>query len=515
MPPVPAPDARIHPVILMRPADLACDDALSVQPSWPRAATGSAQPAGRAGAVIPGMPLGLPSILSDAGEFMLLACPSAAAVRQAHACGSRVGLLLLEHGRDAEQLAQCLPLLHLPGTVWIGLVAGSLLPLPAVRECIAEVLCSFLPWPLRPGVLSPCLTQASAMASVREQHARARHPAAGEEPGMVGKTPQMQKLFDQLRKVARTDASVLITGASGTGKELAALSIHRQSARCRGPFVAVNCGAIAPQLFQSELFGHEKGAFTGASQRKIGRIEAAHGGTLFLDEIGDMPFDMQVNLLRFLQEKTIERVGATESIAIDVRVLAATHVDLADAVAQRRFREDLYYRINVVCVAIPRLADRGADIEDLAQHYFSRFARVHNRSLRGFSKAAMHALLSHPWPGNVRELVNRVQRAAVMAEGRFLQPEDLGFDRPAEADGIMTLEDARAAAEQVMIRRALSQARNQVSRAALLLGVSRVTLYRLIEKYHIQNHATATLSSPQLAANDTGLPVETKLLGQP
>ena len=426
-------------------------------------------------------------------------------------------MLLLDHVADAEQLRQCLPLLQLPGLVWIGLVAQALLPHAAVRECIAELLCSFLTWPLRSGILLPCLAQASAMASVREQHARAHalSLAHESEPGMVGKTPQMQKLFDQLRKVARTDASVLITGASGTGKELAALSIHRQSARCEGPFVAVNCGAIAPQLFQSELFGHEKGAFTGASQRKIGRIEAAQGGTLFLDEIGDMPFDMQVNLLRFLQEKTIERVGANESISIDVRVLAATHVDLAEAVAQRRFREDLYYRINVVCVAIPRLADRGADIEDLAQHYFLRFARAHNRSLRGFSKAAMQVLLSHSWPGNVRELVNRVQRAAVMTEGRFIQPEDLGFDRQDDGHDMMTLEDARAAAERVMIRRAMSQARNQVSRAAMLLGVSRVTLYRLIGKYNIHNHAPSALSSPQLAANATGAPRGTTLVRQP
>jgi DNA-binding NtrC family response regulator len=313
---------------------------------------------------------------------------------------------------------------------------------------------------------------------------------------MVGKTPQMLQLFGQLQKVARTDASVLVTGPSGTGKELAALSIHRQSARKNAPFVAVNCGAIAPQLFQSELFGYEKGAFTGAGQRKIGRIEAAQGGTLFLDEIGDMPFDMQVNLLRFLQEKTIERVGGTESLEIDVRVIAATHVDLSEAVRQGRFREDLYYRINVVCISMPQLADRGQDIEDIAKYYFKKFAVMHNRSLRGFSKAAMNAMLSHAWPGNVRELVNRVQRATVMAEGRFIQPEDLGFERGSEQTPLMSLEDARAAAERTMIRRALSQSRNQISRAATLLGVSRVTLYRLIEKYNIRPEVIAAGRPP-------------------
>ena len=451
-----------------------------------------------------------------ASEFTPLACACPETVRQAILRGARTGLLVLEAQEDLDFLDRFMPVLRMQGTAWIGIVTPTLVRLPAGRECIAEVLSNFLTLPLQADRLLPALRHAWGIAYVRDLHASSldRTPADGAR-SMVGKTPQMQKLFDQIRKVARTDASVLITGASGTGKELAAEAIHRQSSRRSGPFVAVNCGAIAPQLFQSELFGHEKGAFTGAAQRKIGRLEAAHGGTLFLDEIGDMPFDMQVNLLRFLQEKTIERVGGTEAITIDVRVLAATHVDLADAVAQRRFREDLYYRINVVCIPIPRLADRGEDIEDIAMHYFARFARDHNRSLRGFSKAALHALLAHPWPGNVRELVNRVQRAVVMAEGRFIQPEDLGFDRQTERNGMMTLEDARAAAERVMIRRALSQARNQVSRAAILLGVSRVTLYRLIDKYNIHNHAPATLSSPQQAANDTPAQIGSTLVAQP
>jgi DNA-binding NtrC family response regulator len=265
-----------------------------------------------------------------------------------------------------------------------------------------------------------------------------------------------------------------------------ARSIHLQSSRKDGPFIAVNCGAIAQQLFQSELFGHEKGAFTGAHQRKIGRIEAAQGGTLLLDEIGDMPFDMQVNLLRFLQEKTIERVGGTTSRPIDVHVIAATHVDLVEAVRQDRFREDLYYRIDVVSITLPTLAERGSDIEALALHYLAQFSAGHKRRLRGFSSAAMEALLSHPWPGNVRELVNRVQRAVVMADGRFISPEDLGFEQSGEPEPTMSLEQARATAEQHAIKRALMQARNRMSRAATLLGISRVTLYRLVEKYQIR-----------------------------
>ena len=469
--------------------------------------------------------------LMTGNGMMPLACTQPMALAQVIEQGCRVGLVLLEHDLDVAWLDPFKPAMQRSGIAWVGLIAPHLVALPAVRECIGEMLFNFLTLPAQCEHLLLTLRHAWGMAYLRHLHEgalagagngngcmlqagrqRTADGAVDAAGSMVGKTATMQKLFAEIRKVAGTEASVLITGASGTGKELAALSIHRQSRRCDGPFIAVNCGAIAPQLFQSELFGHEKGAFTGAAQRKIGRIEAAQGGTLFLDEIGDMPFDMQVNLLRFLQEKTIERVGASQPIPIDVRVIAATHVDLADAVAQRRFREDLYYRINVVCIMMPRLADRGEDIEDIALHYFAKFARAHNRSLRGFSKAAMEALMAYAWPGNVRELVNRVQRAAVMAEGRFIQPEDLGFERNGQHDGMMTLADARAAAEQLMIRRALSQARNQVSRAAVLLGVSRVTLYRLIDKYRIHSPATATLSSPQLAAND--MPA-TRLVTQP
>jgi DNA-binding NtrC family response regulator len=323
-------------------------------------------------------------------------------------------------------------------------------------------------------------------------------PADAAAPSIIGKSEAMHRLSEQIAKVARTDASVLINGASGTGKELVARSLHQQSARKNAPFSAVNCGAIAPQLFQSELFGYEKGAFTGAAQRTIGRIEAAQGGTLFLDEIGDMPLDMQVNLLRFLQEKTIERVGGNKPLPMDVRVIAATHIDLAERVRQGRFREDLYYRINVICIATPKLSERVEDIEDIARYYFAKFTSQHNKKLRGFSKAATDALLRHDWPGNVRELVNRVQRAVVMAEGRFIQPEDLDFPHEGQHAPLMSLEDARARAEGAMILRALSQTRNRIAHAADLLGVSRVTLYRLIEKHNISIGARPTADEPPL-----------------
>lgn len=437
----------------------------------------------------------------------LIECFTLDAARDAMQNGCRVGLLIVSKEAELAQLEKCEPVVSNNRISWVGLVAQELISTPRMREFIGEHLFNFITTPADLDHIVLTLRHAWGMAFMRDvQRDISPEPIPDDADFvMVGKTPQMQQLFSQLQKVARTDASVLITGPSGTGKELAALSIHRQSARHNAPFVAVNCGAIAPQLFQSELFGYEKGAFTGAHQRKIGRIEAAQGGTLFLDEIGDMPFDMQVNLLRFLQEKTIERVGGTETLEINVRVIAATHIDLAEAVKQGRFREDLYYRINVVCIAMPHLADRGEDIESIAKHYFAKFANMHNRSLRGFSKAAMNAMLGHSWPGNVRELVNRVQRATVMAEGRFIQPEDLGFDRSSAQPQLMSLEDARAAAERTMIRRALSQSRNQISRAASLLGVSRVTLYRLIEKYNIRPDTLSTTRTPFINAGDSDI----------
>ncbi len=417
---------------------------------------------------------------------------------QALEAGCRVGLLMLSQADDVAHLENCEPLLNRPGMSWIGMIAPELLGDTRVRECISNYLFNFLILPAHPDHTMLMLRHAWGMAFIREScHATARE-CMGIDTGlmMVGKSEAMQRLHAQIRKVARTEASVLITGSSGTGKELAAKSVHQQSGRSHAPFIAVNCGAIAPQLLQSELFGYEKGAFTGAQQRKIGRIEAARGGTLFLDEIGDMPLEMQVNLLRFLQEKHIVRVGGTETVGVDVRVIAATHVDLANAVAQGRFREDLYYRINVVCINMPPLVERDADIDELAHHYFTKFSGMHNRAVRGFSRAATAAMRNHSWPGNVRELINRIQRATVMVEGRFIQPEDLGFMNVPRNDRLLSLEDARATTDRVMIHRALSQARNQMSQAASLLGVSRMTLYRLIEKYNIRGRTISAPNAP-------------------
>ncbi|MEO8407553.1 MAG: sigma-54 dependent transcriptional regulator [Oxalobacteraceae bacterium] len=407
--------------------------------------------------------------------------------------GCRVGLMIIREEQDLQRMDTYEKFMNINEIAWVGLFSEELISLPSIRKFISERLFNFLTVPANLEHLVLVLRHAWGMAFVHDAHKLSTDAISASRLNatMIGKTVQMQRLARQIRKVASTDAAVLISGPSGTGKELAALSIHRQSSRKDAPFVAVNCGAIPATLFQSELFGYEKGAFTGANQRKIGRIEAAQGGTLFLDEIGDMPFDMQVNMLRFLQEKTIERVGGTASQAMDVRVIAATHIDLEEAVKCGHFREDLYYRINVICITTPRLVECTEDIEHLALHYFRQFAQAHNKSLRGFSRDAMKAMLQHDWPGNVRELVNRIQRAVVMAEGRFIKPEDLGFRASDMPEDQISLERARAAAERETIQRALVQARHQISRAAKLLGISRVTLYRLLEKYQIRNGIAA------------------------
>ena len=306
--------------------------------------------------------------------------------------------------------------------------------------------------------------------------------------GMLGTSPPMQAVFASIRKVATTDAPVLILGESGTGKEMAAMAIHRRSARKDGPFIAINCSAIPETLLESELFGHEKGAFTGAHMQRKGRIESASGGTLFLDEIGEVPLPLQVKLLRFLQEQCIERVGGRQEIQVDARIVAATNSDLKKKMADGCFREDLYYRLAVVQLVMPPLRDREGDIRLLAQSFLQRFSQEIGKQGLGFGREAMAAIRDHAWPGNVRELENRLKRAVIMADGKQLTVQDLELAGSKESARANTLKEAREKLEREMILEGLRKHSWKIAAVAVELGVSRPTLYELMEKLNIQRH---------------------------
>jgi two-component system NtrC family response regulator len=300
--------------------------------------------------------------------------------------------------------------------------------------------------------------------------------------GMIGTSPEMQSVFAAIRKVATTDAPVLILGESGTGKEMAALAIHHRSSRKDGPFVAINCGAIPANLLESELFGHEKGTFTGAHAQRIGRIETAAGGSLLLDEIGELPLELQVKLLRFLQEQQIERVGGRKPIDVDTRVIAATNLDLAKAVKEGTFREDFYYRVAVVVLKLPPIRDRRGDITVLAQALLRKFSRESKKEKLKFDPAALHAIKLHAWPGNVRELENRIRRGVIMSEGNRVTAADLELDSEKSPPPPRGLREVREEAEREVVQQALTRHGGKISRAAEDLGISRPTLYELLEK---------------------------------
>ena len=364
-------------------------------------------------------------------------------------------------------------------TQWIGVFHPRDMDHAACRDLVVEHLADYHTEPVDPCRLAWTLGHAHGWATLP------RPPGPQDDAGLlVGRAEAMVRLRAQVARVARVDAPVLIWGESGSGKELAAQSIHAQSARAGGPFVPVNCGAIAPTLIQSELFGHERGAFTGATRAKAGLIESARGGTLFLDEIGDLPNDLQANLLRFLQEKTICRLGSTRALRVDVRVIAASHVELQRAVVAGSFREDLYYRLAVLPVAVPALRERREDVVTLAEHVFHLYGEERSPRLTGFSGRAVAALLEHDWPGNVRELINRVRRALVMADGRLVTPHDLGLEPSLVTPD--ALDDVRARTERLALRECLQRSGRNVSRAARDLGVSRTTLYRLLSKHGMQ-----------------------------
>jgi two-component system NtrC family response regulator len=319
----------------------------------------------------------------------------------------------------------------------------------------------------------------------REFQAQQQQFAAEGFADMLGKSPAIKQVFSTIRKVESTEASVLLLGESGTGKEVVALTIHRRGRRAKAPFVAINCGAIPETLIEAELFGHERGAFTGAHMARPGRIETAEGGTLFLDEIGELPLSLQVKLLRFLQEQQIERIGGRKPIQVDTRVIAATNVDLEKAMGEGKFREDLFYRLAVVIIKLPPLRDRETDVVVLAEAFLKRYGAEAGKSRLRFSKEALVALQEYPWPGNVRELENRVKRAVIMADDSRVTPENLSLTSGSAGSGL-NLREARDQLERDMLTKALRKHRGKISPAAAELGISRPTFYEMMEKLGIQ-----------------------------
>jgi two-component system NtrC family response regulator len=319
-----------------------------------------------------------------------------------------------------------------------------------------------------------------------ENHALMQQKTDHSVEGVVACSAEMVKVCRTVEKVAPSNASILLLGDSGTGKELCARSLHDLSPRVSGRFIAINCAAIPENLLESELFGYEKGAFTGAAKQTPGKIEYASGGTLFLDEVGDLPMSLQAKLLRFLQERVVERVGGREEIPVDVRVVCATHQDLQEKIRSATFREDLYYRISEIAIQIPPLRERGGDILLLARMYLEHFNREQGRNLRSFSKEALTTMEAYSWPGNVRELKNRIKRAVIMAEGKQIVARDLELEEvPLDEKGL-DLRHVREQAERLAIMRALSHSAGKVSAAADMLGISRPTMYDMIRKLNLK-----------------------------
>ncbi|KQR78388.1 Fis family transcriptional regulator [Burkholderia sp. Leaf177] len=384
---------------------------------------------------------------------------------------------------------------------WVALLTPVQLDNETIRRLIRDFCFDYVTLPASGERILNALGHAYGIAALHDggsragvvggTHGNVNAMGSSEAEGeMIGSCDAMLALFRAIRKVAITDAPVFISGESGTGKELTAAAIHRHSTRRDQPFVAINCGAIPTHLLQSELFGYERGAFTGANQRKIGRVEAANGGTLFLDEIGDLPLESQASLLRFLQERKVERLGGHGSTSVDVRIISATHVEMQTAMVEGRFRADLYHRLCVLQIDEPPLRARGKDIELLAKHMLDRYKKDAHRPLRGFAPDAVAALHNYSWPGNVRELINRVRRAIVMAEGRLIGAHDLELGEFAEP-APTSLAQAREAGERQAIEMALLRNRGRLGEAAKELGVSRVTLYRILSAYSMRDATTS------------------------
>ena len=380
---------------------------------------------------------------------------------------------------ELDLLERCMQVSHVG---WVAALPPAMLNHERVRQLVRDYCVDYVQMPLRTDEAAYSLRHAWGMASLAQEVTPA--PKAN-HARMLGECPAMHGLFRAIRKVAQNSAPAFIAGESGTGKELTAQAIHEASSRAGGPFIAINCGAIPPHLIQSELFGYEKGAFTGAHQRHIGWVEHANGGTLFLDEIGDLPLESQVSLLRFLQQGTITRLGGHQAIPLDIRIISATHVDLEAAQHHGGFRTDLFHRLCVLTLSVPPLRERGSDIVLMAQHILAQHASEASHRIRGFTPCALHAMMHYPWPGNVRELINRVRRALVMTDNRKISAADLHLEGYASVSG-QTLEEAREGAESEAIRTAIARNGFHMGMTARELAVSRVTLYRLMQKHGIR-----------------------------
>lgn len=344
----------------------------------------------------------------------------------------------------------------------------------------------FLTKPVEVEELRLVLRRCIYLAELEREFREAQQSARGDTfEQMLGSSPQMRGVFSFIRKVATASAPVLLLGESGTGKEMAALAIHRRSARKDGPFIPINCNAIPENLLESELFGHEKGSFTGAHMQRKGLVENASGGTLFLDEIGELPGTIQVKLLRFLQEQRFQRVGGRQEIASDARVVAATNADLKSLVDEGKFREDLYFRLAVVVIKLPPLRERAEDVMVLAKEFLSRMSVESAKTNMSFAPGALRALVAYHWPGNVRELQNRIRRAAIMADGKRITAADLELADSVLSKGNTTLKEAREAVEKEVVENALKRHLGRISSAAAELGISRPTLYETMDRLGI------------------------------
>ena len=353
-------------------------------------------------------------------------------------------------------------------------------------EAVAAGAYDFLCKPVDPDELKLLLKRCIYLADLEREYRKVKE---GQRvtvfEDMLGTSPQMQGVFSFIRKVATTTAPVLLLGESGTGKEMAAVAIHRRGPRKDGPFIPINCNAIPENLLESELFGHEKGSFTGATMQRVGLVETAKGGTLFLDEIGELPPSIQVKLLRFLQEQRFQRVGGRQELASDARVIAATNVDLKAGINQGSFREDLYFRLAVLVISLPPLREREDDAVLLAQEFLQRYAAQNGRANIAFVPEALRAINRHPWPGNVRELQNRIKRAVIMADSKRITEKDLELSTGLGFSSSTTLKEARENVEREMVQRALKRNLGRISSAAAELGISRPTLYELMERLGI------------------------------